>query len=184
MSLGASFCPCANSLIADGFCTLCNGKEFSPSTRALDLILCHFSTTSLLSKGLVRQEFQFSKADDNEVVPCKPLLPSLFPHLQVPLSTLIISPLSISTLFSPPLHPAKHPQTSMAAVTGAACQKLLYCEWHRVAHRAKQDVLGTTLKAIVQKRAVSATSSPQHEVPGIMTSDLCKDKNDEEKRRG
>ena len=30
---------------------------------------------------------------------------------------------------------------------------------------------------------LSATSSPQHEVPGVTTSDLGKDKNDEEKRR-
>ena len=29
---------------------------------------------------------------------------------------------------------------------------------------------------------VSATSSSQHEVPGVTTSDLGKDKNDEEKR--
>ena len=39
------------------------------------------------------------------------------------------------------------------------------------------------LAQAIDTYSVSATSSSQHEVPGVTTSDLGKDKNDEEKRR-
>ncbi|KAE9388181.1 hypothetical protein BT96DRAFT_1004435 [Gymnopus androsaceus JB14] len=125
---------------ADGFCTLRNGKEFSPSTSAPDLILCHFNTASLLSKGLSRASF-FCPAF------------SLIRKWSYPLPS---SALFQSALFAPPPHPAKHPRTSTTAVTGAACQKLLYHKWCRVTCRAQQDTLGTTLKAVVLKRAAEA----------------------------